>query len=198
MADAHDALLASKVTQAAAANKHRDKEPTFEIGDFVYLSTAHRRREYLNGDNKRVAKFMPRFDGPYTIVSANPESSTYTLDLPEHTNAYPTFHVSELKRHVPNNVELFPSREIQRPGPIVTTTGTEEWEIERILDRRRRGRGYQYLVRWRGYGPEADVWLAGLELEDTDALQEYNATHDSDVIDQEYDTTQKSLENGRV
>jgi hypothetical protein len=177
IADAHDALLASRIGQANAANKHRSEEPTFNIGDLVYLSTAHRRHEYLNGDNKRVAKFMPRFDGPYTIVSTNPESSTYTLDLPDHTNVYPTFHVSELKRHVPNNAELYPSREQQRPGPIITTTGAEEWEIERIMDRRTRGRGHQYLVRWHGYGPEADVWVPGKELEDTNVLQEYNATH---------------------
>jgi hypothetical protein len=118
---------------------------------------------------------MPRFDGPYTIVSANPESSTYTLDLPEHTNVYPTFHVSELKRHVPNNAELFPSRELQRPSPIVTPKGSEEWEIEKILDKRTRRRGHQYLIRWRGYGPKADVWVPGQELEDTAALDAYNS-----------------------
>jgi len=177
IADAHDALVASRVAQANTANAHRSNEPTLAIGDCVYLSTAHRRREYLNSNNKRVAKFMPRFDGPYTIVSTNPESSTYTLDLPDHTNVYPTFHVSELKRHVPNNAELYPSREQMRPGPIITSAGTEEWEIEKILDRRRRGRGYQYLVRWRGYGPEADVWVPGNELEDTTTLKEYENSH---------------------
>ncbi|KAG2737935.1 hypothetical protein P692DRAFT_201682517, partial [Suillus brevipes Sb2] len=56
VADAHDALLASRVAQATAANAHRSADPCFEIGDFVYLSTAHRRREYLNGKGKRVAK----------------------------------------------------------------------------------------------------------------------------------------------
>ncbi|KAG1788781.1 uncharacterized protein HD556DRAFT_1216290, partial [Suillus plorans] len=56
IADAHDALLASKIQQAHAANTHRGDEPSFNVGDPVYLSTAHRRREYLNGDNKRVAK----------------------------------------------------------------------------------------------------------------------------------------------
>ncbi|KAG2350853.1 hypothetical protein BDR05DRAFT_869091 [Suillus weaverae] len=40
--DAHDALLASQVAQANAANAHRSNEPSFKIGDFVYLSTAHR------------------------------------------------------------------------------------------------------------------------------------------------------------
>ncbi|KAG1788592.1 uncharacterized protein HD556DRAFT_1220042, partial [Suillus plorans] len=56
IADAHDALIATKVSQANTANLHRGKEPTFDVGDLVYLSAAHRRREYLNGNNRRVAK----------------------------------------------------------------------------------------------------------------------------------------------
>jgi hypothetical protein len=176
VADVHDALLNLKIAQANAANQHRNEEPNFNIGNLVYLSTAHRHHEYLNSDGKRVAKFMPRFDGPYKIISANPESSTYTLDLPAHTNIHPTFHASELKRHVANNADLYPTREQQRPAPFITPSGAEEWEIEKILDRRRRGRGYQYLVRWRGFGPEADVWLSGQELESSDVLETYNAT----------------------
>ncbi|KAG2078700.1 hypothetical protein BDR04DRAFT_933608, partial [Suillus decipiens] len=54
--DAHDALLASRIAQANAANAHRNADPSFQVGNLVYLSTAHRRREYLNGNNKRVAK----------------------------------------------------------------------------------------------------------------------------------------------
>ncbi|KAG1866135.1 hypothetical protein F4604DRAFT_1510755, partial [Suillus subluteus] len=56
IADTHDALIASWIAQANTANAHRGQDPAFEISDFVYLSTAHRRREYLNGNNKRVAK----------------------------------------------------------------------------------------------------------------------------------------------
>ncbi|KAG1805116.1 uncharacterized protein HD556DRAFT_1215970, partial [Suillus plorans] len=56
IADAHDALVASRIAQANTANTHRSEEPVFKISDFAYLSTAHRRREYLNGSNKRVAK----------------------------------------------------------------------------------------------------------------------------------------------
>jgi hypothetical protein len=177
IADTHDALIASCVAQANTANARQSNEPMLAIGDCVYLSTAHRCCEYLNGNNKRVAKFMPRFDGPYTIVSMNPESSTYTLDLPDHTNVYPTFHVSKLKRHIPNNAELYPSHEQMCPGPIITSAGTEEWEIEKILNRRKRGWGYQYLIQWWGYGPEADVWVPSNELEDTTTLKEYENSH---------------------
>ncbi|KAG1850162.1 hypothetical protein F4604DRAFT_1506686, partial [Suillus subluteus] len=56
IADAHDALMATKVGQAHSANTHRGQEPSFAIDNLVYLSTAHRQREYLNGNNKHVAK----------------------------------------------------------------------------------------------------------------------------------------------
>jgi hypothetical protein len=108
VADAHDALLTAKISQASSADIHRGDEPTFEVNDLIYLSTAHRRHEYLNGKTKCVAKFMPRFNGPYKIISAHPESSNYTLELPAHTNIHPTFHVSELRAHVPNNANLYP------------------------------------------------------------------------------------------
>ena len=56
---------------------------------------------------------------------------------------------------------------------IVTEDGTQEWEVERILDHRRRGRGYQYLVQWKGYGPEHNRWLAGSLVEELEALDAY-------------------------
>lgn len=56
----------------------------------------------------RVAKFMPRFDGPYDILEAYPESSTYKLLLPTSAKQHPNFHVSQLRRHIPNDPELFP------------------------------------------------------------------------------------------
>jgi hypothetical protein len=95
------------------------------------------------------------------------------LELPNSPNIFPTFHASELKRFVPNDSELFPSREHPRPGPVLTEDGLEEFTIDRIIDQRKRGRGFQYLVRWVGYGPEDDRWLPRRELEDCAALDEW-------------------------
>jgi hypothetical protein len=85
-------------------------------------------------------------------------------------NTFPTFHASELKPYHENDVTLFPSREFAQPGPVVTIDGQEEWAVDSIIDERRRGRGFQYLVRWVGYGPEEDRWLPGSELKDAHAL----------------------------
>ena len=146
----------AKISQAYHANKVRGPEEIFKVGDKVMLSTMNRRKEYKSGDPKRVAKFFPRFDGPYNIIDTFPEFSAYKLDLPNQPNVFPTFHASQLKRFNENNASLFPSREHPCPGPIVTSDGVEEYTIERIIDQRRRGRGFQYLVRWKGYGAEED------------------------------------------
>ena len=139
--EAKDKLLMAKVQQAFHANKTRSIDYDLKIGDKVMLSTLHRRREYRNGHEGRAAKFFPRYDGPYTIIDHFPKFSTYTLEMPNSPNVFPTFHASELKPHVANDASLFPSREHARPGPIVTAKGIEEYAVERIVDERRRGRG---------------------------------------------------------
>jgi len=93
--DAKDNLLVAKISQAFESNKScvADKSFPYKIGDSVLLSTLHRRSEYLSGNGKRVAKFLPCFDRPYPVVDTHPEASTVTLDLPNQPNAFPTFHI---------------------------------------------------------------------------------------------------------
>jgi hypothetical protein len=170
--EARDSLTAAKIAQAHHANKDRNPEPSFNVGDRVMLTTSNRRREYMQAKKGRVAKFMPRFDGPYEIISFHPESSNYTLRMPNHRGERTsTFHGSHLKLHRENDDMQFPGRALARPGPIVTENGTSEYYIEKILDERKRGRGMQYLVRWLGYGEESDLWLPWGKLMDSEALE---------------------------
>jgi hypothetical protein len=167
--EAQDNLLTAKVTQARDANVHRNLDFPFKVGDRVVLSTKHRRREYRSLDEHRAAKFMPRYDGPYNITATDTTHSTVTLDLPERPNIFPVFHTSEVRPFRENDDSLFPNRALTPPDPI-TLNGHEEFFIDKIVDQRRRGRGHQYLVRWRGEGPEGDKWIAAKELEDCEAL----------------------------
>jgi hypothetical protein len=67
---------------------------------------------------------------------------------------HPVFHVSLLYGH--------PTDEFgRRPTPlplVVTPEGEEEYEVEKILNSRKVGRQLQYLIHWKGYGPEEDTW----------------------------------------
>jgi hypothetical protein len=179
--DAQDNLTAAKIRQAYHANKHRGPEDIYQVGDLVMLSTTHRRRDYKCKGKLRVAKFMPRHDGPYEVLKAFPERSEYTLRLPNNPKTFPGFHASHMKRFIPNDPALFPDREFTRPGPIITADSAEENMIDKIVDARRHGRGKQYKVRWIGYPKDHDEWLSGKEVEDTEALDIWEAKNGVDV-----------------
>ena len=168
--EAKDNLLQAKIFQTHYANQNRSPEIPFHIGDRVMLSTLHRRQEFKKKGEKRAAKFFPRYDGPYNIIDVHTATSNYTLELPNSPNTFPTFHASELKPFLPNDTTLFPSHELTQPQPIVTANGLEEYLVQEIIDSRWHGKGYQFLVRWAGYGPEHDRWPMGSTLADCEAL----------------------------
>ena len=65
------------------------------------------------------------------------------------------FHVALLEpyRGDPNNSA------INRPGPVVVE-GEDEWEVEKVLDERTKGRAKrkQYLVKWVGWPDSHNTW----------------------------------------
>ena len=99
---AKDNLLLAKITQGVQKNKHWSAEIHYEIGNQVMLSTFHHQREYLQRGQNRVAKFMPRFDGPFTATDTFPAHSVYTIAIPNAPETYPSFHMSLLKPFVLN------------------------------------------------------------------------------------------------
>jgi hypothetical protein len=133
---AKDNLLTAKLHQAHFANKDRWLDPAFKVGEKAYLATAHCRRDYIRAKDGRVAKFMPRYDGPYEIMQAFPESSLYTLLLPPSSKVHLTFHVAQLHMHIPTDDVLFPSRAHRAPKPLMTEDSATEYFIKKILDHR--------------------------------------------------------------
>lgn len=174
---AKDSLLAAKISQSISANPSRRQEIPYKVGDMVYLSTSNHRREYTHAGDGCIAKFMPRFDGPYKVTRAFPERWTYTLLMPNSPGIFPMFHASQLRAFTPNDPDLFPSRELERPDAVQTDEGDEEWFVEKIIDEKHGQSGREYLVRYRGYSAEEDRWLPRADVEDLAALDVWLDSH---------------------
>ncbi|KAG1785105.1 uncharacterized protein HD556DRAFT_1215873, partial [Suillus plorans] len=54
--NAQDNLLAAKAAQATSVNKSHSPELSLKISDKVLLATKHRRREYIQKNDKHITK----------------------------------------------------------------------------------------------------------------------------------------------
>jgi hypothetical protein len=144
IAAAHDSIIASRVFQRHYANTRRRDEPKINENDLVYLSTKN-----LSLPKGRVGKLLLHFIGPYRVVQAKPETSSYELDLPDELvkhRIHPVFHVNRLRPHQPNDDAMFPNR----TSPDVYDFGTPdmEWLVEDIIGHHWEGQKLTFQVRW--------------------------------------------------
>jgi hypothetical protein len=171
--EARDALAAAKVRQAEQANRKRGKEPPFEKGQRVMVDSSDRRSRFKSkSQDARAAKLFARWDGPYTVEEASPETSTYRLALPASDRAHPVFHASKLKAYVENDPLAYAAREPPRPDPI-DVDGEKEWTVEAILDEKGRGKNRKFLVKWLGWPDDQSAWESLSTVEDLEAMDEW-------------------------
>lgn len=171
---AHDAIIDSRVQQTYHANKKRRSEDDkrgeqdpLKAGDLVYLST-----ENLNLPTKRARKLVPKFIGPYEIIDGDSRTSAYTLKLPEDLQKrgiHPKFHVSLLRRHEPNDTEVFPHRDTKVFYDLGTSDETE-WLVDEILGHEWHGDSVLFKVKWNVGG---ETWEPIEIVEDLEALDNY-------------------------
>ena len=65
----------------------------------------------------------------------------------------------------------------KRPAPQIVS-GYEEYEVEEILKHRKRGRGYQYLIKWKNYPMGERTWEPKRHLTHVkELLDRYNVEH---------------------
>ncbi|UOH79356.1 hypothetical protein LQV05_000360 [Cryptococcus neoformans] len=128
LAEARDNLLLSKHRMAIQANRHRRSEVAYKVGDWVWLDTCNRLKEFQAGDGEfRTAKFFPHFQGPYQVQEANPTLSVYRLHMNDQT--YPKFHGHLLKPYLS-------SPRFHQTSPITQHSDAERRCILQILDDR--------------------------------------------------------------
>ena len=135
---------------AAYANRKRSMEPAFKEGDKVYLLRKHIKttRPSTKLDFKKL--------GPFKILK-KVSSVNYRLQLPKNSRLHPVFHVSLLEpargsTPLATNTEIQPENE---PGV---------YQVERILDQRLVGKQEQFLIKWEGYEPTDNSWIATKDI----------------------------------
>ena len=132
----------------------RRQELEFEVGDQVLLSTRNLPVQVAVGGSR---KFGPLYCGPFTVLEKY--MVAYKLKLPPHMKIHPTFQVSQLKSYKKPKSE---DRTYQKPDPILTIAGEEEYEVEEIINHRTRHRGRhigrEYLILWKGYPAHEMTW----------------------------------------
>jgi hypothetical protein len=160
---AQDAMGDAQQRQKRYANLAR-RDDSFQVGDRVLLSTDDLNVKF----ELKASKLQHKFVGPFKIVDIV-TPVTYKLELPNIYKVHPVFHVSKLRRYFETNEERFPGREddtIQPPPPVITDDGNQEYEVERILDKKtfndskgkKKKSVVKYLVKWRGYADCDNSW----------------------------------------
>ncbi len=149
-------------------NAHRQEAP-FKVGDLVWLL----RRNLQT--TRPARKLDYRKVGPYKISSQiNPVA--FKLDLPPDMHIHNVFHASLLSPHHANTI---PDRVIAPPPPVEFTGQAEvEFVVKEILNVRKKGRGWQWLVDWEGYGIGDRTWEPWRNLERSkESVVDYHRAH---------------------
>ena len=79
---------------------------------------------------------------------------TYKLQLPKTWRIHNVFHATLLRPYKENSVH---GENFAEPPPELVE-GEEVYEVETILNHRKRGQGYQYFVKWQGYPISDATW----------------------------------------
>jgi Chromo (CHRromatin Organisation MOdifier) domain len=104
-------------------------------------------------------KIVPKREGPFEIDEVL-GPVTYRLKLPKSWKIHNVFHATLLRPYIKNKVY---GNNYPRPLPKLLE-GEEVYEVETILRHRRRGRGYQYYVKWKGYPITEATWEKRISL----------------------------------
>ena len=157
-----EALAAHELARSRMADRRKSTFTPFKKGDRVWLDSRNLKTVYHK-------KMKPKREGPFTITEVL-GPVTYRLQLPSTWRIHNVFHATLLRPYKENEIY---GRNFTEPPPELVE-GEEVYEVETILNHRKRGRGYQYFVKWRGYPISDASWEPEQSFSnDGDTLSKY-------------------------
>jgi len=163
--EAKAALGKAQADMKKYTDKKRSDVEEYKVGDLVMFSTKDLKYQMAR---RRTEKLTERFISPYRIKKVV-SSNAIELELPSTVKIHPVVNVSRIRRYV-GQVE---GQKREQPL-LVIIEREEEWEVERILNKRRvRGKN-KYLVCWKGFTTESDTWERRENLRNAkEAIEEF-------------------------
>lgn len=170
--EAKDAMdLAAMAAKRQYDSKH--KPMFFDVGDWALL----RLHKGYNIPSAKSKKLSQQYVGPFQILERIGRLA-YRLDIPDHWRVHNVFSIAHLEPSPAPIADPYERPHPEHPGTVFVEGDTDQWksyELDRVLDHRMTKKGrIQYLVRWKGYGPEFDTWMSKDQLENaTDIVADY-------------------------
>ena len=143
------------------ADRSRKETEKWKRGDRVLLSTKD-----LVFKERPVKKLTERYIGPYVIEEVV-LSNAVKLRLSNSMRIHLVVNVSQIawyKEQV--------KRQKKEEGKMVEVEEIEEWEVEKILNKKKIRGMEKYLVRWKGFTTEGDTWEWRENLKNAEELIE--------------------------
>ena len=154
-AEAED-MMAFSTAMSKVRYDHLHKARNFKAGDKVFLRLHH---GYTLPDvtNRKLSNQRA---GPFKILRKIGHLA-YELELPNTMKIHPVISIAQLEP-APVGEDPFHRPPVNDEPPAVEMEFPEEnpdqYEVERIADRRKVRRHFKYLVKWKGYGPQWNSW----------------------------------------
>ena len=169
------ALKKAQEDMKRQVDRRRKEMEGWKKGDKVLLSTKD-----LVFKERPARKLVDRYIGPYTIkevVSTN----VVKLRLPISMRIHLVVNISWIvwyKKQV--------ERQKKEEGKPIEIEGVKEWEIEKILNKRKIRGVEKYLVWWKGFMVEHNTWEKKEDLGNVEeALEEFKGRMNAEVRRQE-------------
>ena len=159
--EAEAALRRTQEKMKKYADKGRKETEVWKKGDKVLLSTKD--LVFKERPNK---KLMERYVVPYAIEEVV-SSNAVKLRLPSSIRIHPVVNVSWIVKYR----EQVKGQKMEEGKPV-EVEGVEEWEVEKILNKKKIKEIEKYLIRWKGFTVEGDTWERRENLKNAEELIE--------------------------